>query len=132
MSEAIAIAGDANASRVSFLILLVGAKAHAPLVMASRETAVHPRPLHIFNVMALVFYYALRAPGRSRPSSEMNMTVLSIITPCYNERSRHRTVQRAVRAVMTASCRKYDYEHILSTICSQIANRGDSPRDRGV
>jgi glycosyltransferase involved in cell wall biosynthesis len=49
----------------------------------------------------------------------MNMTVLSIITPCYNEEAGIARCCEAVRAVMTAELPQYDYEHIFIDNCSQ-------------
>jgi len=49
----------------------------------------------------------------------MNMTVLSIITPCYNEEAGIARCSEAVRAVMTAELPQYDYEHIFIDNCSQ-------------
>ena len=47
------------------------------------------------------------------------MTVLSIITPCYNEEAGIARCSEAVRAVMTAELPQYDYEHIFIDNCSQ-------------
>ena len=47
------------------------------------------------------------------------MTVLSIITPCYNEEAGIARCSEAVRAVMAAELPQYDYEHIFIDNCSQ-------------
>ena len=47
------------------------------------------------------------------------MTVLSIITPCYNEQAGIARCSEAVRAVMAAELPQYDYEHIFIDNCSQ-------------
>ena len=47
------------------------------------------------------------------------MTVLSIITPCYNEEAGIAQCSEAVRAVMAAELPQYDYEHIFIDNCSQ-------------
>ena len=47
------------------------------------------------------------------------MTVLSIITPCYNEEAGIAQCYEAVRAVMAAELPQYDYEHIFIDNCSQ-------------
>ena len=47
------------------------------------------------------------------------MTVLSIITPCYNEEAGIAQCSEAVRAVMAAELPEYDYEHIFIDNCSQ-------------
>ena len=47
------------------------------------------------------------------------MTLLSILTPCYNEEGGIEACYEAVRAVMDGQLADYDYEHIFIDNCSQ-------------
>lgn len=49
------------------------------------------------------------------------MTVLSIVTPCYNEEAGIAECYEAVRAVMESELRDFSYEHIFIDNCSQDA-----------
>ena len=49
----------------------------------------------------------------------MKMTVLSIITPCYNEEAGIARCREAVRAVMEGELPEYGYEHIFIDNCSE-------------
>ena len=47
------------------------------------------------------------------------MTLLSILTPCYNEEGGIEACYEAVRAVMDGQLADYDYEHVFIDNCSQ-------------
>lgn len=47
------------------------------------------------------------------------MTVLSIVTPCYNEEAGIAECYEAVRAVMESELKDFSYEHIFIDNCSQ-------------
>ncbi|MFY9627243.1 MAG: glycosyltransferase family 2 protein [Methylocystis sp.] len=64
------------------------------------------------------------------------MTVLSIVTPCYNEEAGIAECYEAVRAVMESELQDFSYEHIFIDNCSQDRTvailRDIAARDRRV
>ena len=64
------------------------------------------------------------------------MTLLSILTPCYNEEGGIAACYEAVRAVMDGQLADYDYEHVFIDNCSQDRTveilRDIAARDRRV